>query len=102
MKKVFSAYAIVTLLVASLYCCVCSEVSAVSCNQGTSNTCYCSDGTESEQMCNTDGSAWEPCDCTKYTIWNDPDTNLSWQDPQKDAYDYSDPGAPPARCPSLL
>ena len=94
MQKVLAAYVMVTLLVASLLCCGGAELCAASCDQGTSKTCYCSDGTASEQMCKADGSAWEPCDCTDYTIWNDPDTNLSWQDPQKDAYDYSDPGLP--------
>jgi len=27
-----------------------------------------------------------------YAIWCDPDTNLCWQDPQREAYDYSDEG----------
>jgi hypothetical protein len=47
-----------------------------------------------EQVCKANGSGWENCDCTYYTIWNDPETDLSWQDPQKDAYDYDDPGLP--------
>jgi hypothetical protein len=94
MKKVFSAYVMVPLLVTFLFCCGGSDLCAASCNQGASKTCYCSDGTESEQMCKPDGSAWEPCDCTEYTIWNDPDTDLSWQDPQKDAYTPDDPGLP--------
>ena len=94
MKKVFIGYSMVTLLAASLLCCGGSELFAAACNQGDSKACYCYDGTEREQMCKPDGSDWEPCACTEYTIWNDPDTNLSWQDPQKDAYDYSDPGLP--------
>ena len=32
------------------------------------------------------------CDCPFYTVWWDNGTNLCWQDPQKDAYDYDDPG----------
>ncbi len=62
------------------------------CVPGEIQTCYCSDGTETEQACKTDGTSWETCDCAKYTIWNDPDTNLSWQDPQKDAYVPDYPG----------
>jgi hypothetical protein len=94
MKKVFTAYVMVPLFVVSLFFCAGAELCAATCNQGTSKTCYCYDGTEGEQVCKPDGSAWEQCNCTEYTIWNDPDTNLSWQDPQKDAYDYDDPGLP--------
>jgi hypothetical protein len=62
------------------------------CLVGETQACFCPDETTSVQSCRTDGSGWEDCDCTNYTIWNDPDTDLSWQDPQKDAYDYDDIG----------
>ena len=75
MRKVFIVHSMMSLIVASLFCCGGAELCAASCDQGTTQTCYCSDGTESEQMCNPDGSAWEPCDCTEYTIWNDPETD---------------------------
>ena len=65
---------------------------AQECLVGETQACFCPDDTTSIQNCRTDGSGWENCDCTDYTIWNDPDTNLSWQDPQKDAYDYDDIG----------
>ncbi|MCP4602529.1 MAG: DUF1566 domain-containing protein [Proteobacteria bacterium] len=53
--------------------------------------CFCPDGTTSTQMAKTDGSGWEACGCTYYTIWCDPDTDFCWQDPQKDP-DYEDQG----------
>jgi len=64
------------------------------CLVGETQACFCSDDTTSIQNCRADGNGWDPCACTEYTIWNDPDTNLSWQDPQRDAYDYNDPGLP--------
>ena len=64
------------------------------CVMGETQSCFCPDDTTSVQSCRTDGSGWEDCDCTVYRIWNDPGTDLSWQDPQKDAYDYDDPGLP--------
>ncbi len=55
--------------------------------------CFCSDGSVALQSCRDDGSGWEPCDCTTlYSVWCDNATGLCWQDPQKDAYDYSDTG----------
>jgi hypothetical protein len=45
-----------------------------------------------EQICISDGRGWEDCACTNYTVWCDPDTDLCWQNPQKDAYDYDDAG----------
>jgi hypothetical protein len=62
------------------------------CVSGEIQTCYCSDGTETEQTCKTDGTGWETCDCNECTIWNDPGTSLSWQNPQKDAYVPDYPG----------
>jgi hypothetical protein len=64
----------------------------LSCMSGEIQTCYCSDGTETKQACKTDSTGWEACDCTEHMIWNDPNTNLSWQDPQKDAYVPDYPG----------
>jgi hypothetical protein len=62
------------------------------CVVGETQACFCPDGTTSMQSCRADTSGWEDCDCTDYTIWNDTSTNLSWQDPQKDAYLLGDPG----------
>lgn len=83
---------IVLLLLASLFCFGNFPLCAAACNPENTQTCYCPDGTEKEQTCTPDGTSWNPCDCTDYTVWNDPDTNLSWQDPQKDAYTPGDPG----------
>ena len=58
----------------------------------TTQECVCSDGTVHTQDCRVDGKGCEPCECTKYTIWYDPDTDLSWQDPQREAYNYDDIG----------
>jgi len=44
-------------------------------------------------VCKDDGRGWEPADCVnKYSFWNDPATEITWQDPQKDAYTPDDPG----------
>lgn len=50
-----------------------------------SQACYCPDGTTSVQYRKEDNSGWNPCQCTYYSAWCDPATNLCWQDPQKDA-----------------
>ena len=92
MKKICIYYFILVLFLTFLFCFGGSEICTAACNPGSSQACYCSDGTEKEQVCKPGGNAWELCDCTEYTIWNDPDTNLSWQDPQKDAYTPDDPG----------
>lgn len=57
--------------------------------------CVCSDGTVQVQDCRVDGKGCEPCECTEYTIWCDPDTDLCWQDPQREAYNYDDIGLTP-------
>ena len=62
------------------------------CLVGETQECFCSDGTLGIQSCKADGSGWDPCGCTFYTVWCDNETNLCWQDPQKDAYDFDDPG----------
>lgn len=74
------------------------EIYAVG-NKGTiitnacSQKCFCADGSTSKQYCTEDGTGWETCEClNEYSYWNDPDTNLSWQDPQKDAYVPDYPG----------
>jgi hypothetical protein len=54
--------------------------------------CVCSNGTVRVQNCRVDGSGCEPCECIEYTIWCDPDTDLCWQDPQREAYNYEDIG----------
>ena len=43
-------------------------------------------------VCKEDGTGWEECDCRQYSYWDDPETNLSWQNPQKDAYTTDDGG----------
>ncbi len=53
--------------------------------------CFCPDGTTSTQKAKTDGSGWEACDCIYYTPWCDSNTQLCWQDPQKDP-SYDDQG----------
>jgi len=57
--------------------------------------CFCSDGRVSVQECRVDGRGCNPCECTEYTVWCDPDTNLCWQDPQREAYNYDDIGLTP-------
>jgi len=66
--------------------------SQVSCTPGETQECFCPDGTTAIQSCRTDGNGWNQCDCTYYSFWCDPTTNLCWQDPQKDAYTANDPG----------
>ena len=63
------------------------------CEPGETQSGYCPDGMVTEQVCKDDGSGWEPADCAnKYSYWNDPATNLTWQNPQKDAYTPGDTG----------
>ncbi len=92
MKRISIFYFVLTL--ACLFCFGSCETKTSVCNPGNTQACYCSDGTDKEQVCKADGSGWGDCDCIDYTIWNDPDTNLSWQDPQKDAYTPGDTGLP--------
>lgn len=69
------------------------------CDPGSKQSCVCSDGTAAEQVCKENGNGWDTCECvTNYSYWDDPDTNLTWQDPQKDAYKPDDqgPGQPDA------
>ncbi len=69
----------------------CNHIVVV-CEDGAEQECFCPDGTVGNQVCRSDGSGWESCDCTTYSIWCDDETDLCWQDPQKDAYDYDDIG----------
>lgn len=75
-------------------CMMCCVSCKKKCEPGATQPCYCSDGEIKEQVCKDDGSGWAPCvACTNnYTYWNDPNTNLTWQDPQKDAYNDKDIG----------
>jgi len=61
------------------------------CTAGATQECFCPDGTTATQSCKADGSGWETCNCTYYTFWCDPATNLCWQDPQRNPFD-GDPG----------
>jgi hypothetical protein len=69
----------------------CNHIVVV-CEDGAEQECFCPDGTVGNQVCRSDGSGWDSCDCTTYSIWCDDETDLCWQDPQKDAYDYDDIG----------
>jgi hypothetical protein len=40
----------------------------------------------------TDDADGQSCDCPQYDAWYDGQTNLSWQDPQKDAYSEDNGG----------
>ncbi len=63
-----------------------------SCSPWQNQLCYCSDGSVGLQSCSDNGSGWEACECTEYSVWCDNNTGLCWQTPQKDAYDYEDIG----------
>ncbi len=85
-------YLMTLLLSVCVMCCI--SCKKIICEPGATQPCYCSDGEVKEQVCKDDGSGWAPCvACTNtYTYWNDPSTNLTWQDPQKDAYNDKDIG----------
>jgi hypothetical protein len=96
MKKT-SNYLMVLMLIAFLT--VGLGCSKQYCESGDAQSCDCSDGTIAEQVCREDGTGWETCECiNNYSYWNDPATDLTWQDPQKDAYTPDDqgPGYPDA------
>jgi len=82
-------YLMTLVLSICMMCCVSCQKK---CEPGATQPCYCPDGTAKEQVCNEDGTAWADCECTTYSYWNDPATNLTWQDPQKDAYNDKDIG----------
>jgi hypothetical protein len=56
------------------------------CGENQAQQCVCPNGSVASQLCVQDGSGWQACDCLWYGSWYDEKTNLSWQDPQKDAY----------------
>lgn len=94
-----------TILLAGIM--IVSGCYASACAPGATQACACSDGTQMEQACQAGGQGWEACNCTNtYRIWNDPLTNLSWQDPQKDAFtaDYKGLTQPDAKryCKELV
>ena len=66
------------------------------CTPGDNQTCYCPEGTVTEQTCRADGRGWGACRCTYYSAWCDDNTGLCWQDPQKDGYDVNEGGVVPA------
>jgi len=82
-------YLMTLVLSICVMCCVSCQKK---CEPGATQPCYCPDGTAIEQVCNEDGTAWSDCECSTYSYWNDPATNLTWQDPQKDAYTPGDGG----------
>lgn len=84
-------YLSVLVLAVSVMCCISCQKKY--CEPGATQPCSCSDGTEAVQVCKEDGTGWQDCDCTnKYAYWDDPETNLTWQNPQKDAYTTDDGG----------
>ena len=83
-------YLMTLLLSICVMCCV--SCKKKSCEPGATQPCYCPDGTAKDQVCNEDGTAWADCECITYSYWDDPATNLTWQDPQKDAYTEGDGG----------
>ena len=82
----------ITALIAALFIGSCCDQIVIVCEDGEAQKCFCPDGTISNQSCRNDGSGWESCDCSYYIIWCDNATDLCWQNPQKDAFDYDDPG----------
>ena len=85
-EKFFLAVLIIILLPSA-------AVLGQTCQPGATQPGYCTDGTVTVQVCKEDGTGWKPGDCTnKYSYWNDTATSLTWQDPQKDAYNTSDIG----------
>ena len=79
-------------IAACLFCFPSCDKCKKRCLPKSKQPCYCSNGTEKEQVCSENGTYWEQCDCTSYRVLNDNTTNLSWQDPPKDAYTPDDPG----------
>ena len=59
---------------------------AAACEANQSQQCACPNGSTGAQSCAADGAGWQACNCLWYDAWYDEETDLSWQDPQKDAY----------------
>jgi hypothetical protein len=63
------------------------------CTPGDTQECFAPDGQVTQQTCNDDGNSLSPCEgATTYSIWCDEDTDLCWQDPQKDAFNQVNNG----------
>ena len=92
MKNFRIAHLLLFFIAACLFCFPSCDKYKNRCQPGAKQACYCSDGTENEQVCSKNGTHWEQCDCTGYSLMNDYATKLSWQDPQKDAYTPDYPG----------
>ncbi|MFC1591447.1 DUF1566 domain-containing protein [Thermodesulfobacteriota bacterium] len=75
-----------------MLCCMPGMGAAQVCTGGATQGCVCPDNSSGVQTCLPGGSGWDSCNCTYYTVWCDPATDLCWQNPQKDAYDYTDIG----------
>jgi hypothetical protein len=87
MKKAVILFPVLILLLACLFYFVGRKKIATATQE-----CVCSNGSVSVQDCRVDGSGCEPCECTEYSIWCDSDTDLCWQDPQREAYNKEDIG----------
>jgi len=88
LKSLASIYWISLLLALT-----CSQASAAgACNTDQTRQCACPDQSAGTQACLADSSGWEECDCLWYGTWHDEDTNLTWQDPQKDAHSDANGG----------
>jgi hypothetical protein len=92
MKKDGMYYLMALLFLACLFFNINCKKEGASCRPWQKQFCYCPDSNVSIQSCMDDGSAWQSCNCTYYTIWCDNESGLCWQNPQKDAYDYNDIG----------
>ncbi|HJP38622.1 MAG TPA: DUF1566 domain-containing protein [Gammaproteobacteria bacterium] len=62
------------------------------CAVGQTQLCGCPDSSTGIQNCAEDGTDWQACSCLWYDAWYDGETNLSWQNPQKDAYSEDNQG----------
>jgi hypothetical protein len=87
MKKSVISLLVVILLLAGFFYFGANKKTAAETRE-----CVCSDGSVSTQDCRVDGSSCDACECTEYSIWCDPDTDLCWQDPQREAFNYEDLG----------
>ena len=84
-EKLFLAVLIIMLLPSA-------AVLGQICDPWQNQDCFCPDNSMGVQSCRSDGFGWNRCQCTYYSYWCDPDTDLCWQDPQKDAYNTADTG----------
>ena len=88
MKSAGNYISVLVIAVCVMCCISCQKY----CEPGATQPCAGIDGIEREQVCREDGSGWEPCGSVRNLYWTDPATNLSWQNPQKDAYTKGDGG----------